>query len=987
MSTQKTAVGTFHGTDAVTTRKLIKEEGALVDLNVNPCKMCMPMGSVTAAYGIRGCMTILHGSQGCSTYIRRHMATHYNEPIDIASSALTEQGTVYGGEENLRKGIDNLIRLYDPEVITVATTCLAETIGEDVPGMLARWKEDHTDSDVKLIPVASPGYGGTQFEGYFRFLHAIVSNVEMQSDAAAGADTDAAVGVDVRKRLNVVTGPLSPADMRYLKSLVTSFGIDAIFLPDISDNLDRARCNVYDRLPASGTSITEISLMGSAALTLELASFIPDDYSPAAYLEEHHGVAYRRLNLPVGLRDSDALVEALAEFATLAGVDDATIATAQAVCDAQRGRYLDAMIDSHKYNAEGRAVIFGEPDFCYAVARMCVEQGIVPVVVATGSRCSQLEAVLHDEIDRLAQGFLVDNHVIVDSADFGTIERLAHVNGANVMIGSSDGRRIEEKLEIPLIRCAFPIHDHIGGQRVRMMGYEGSTTLVDRITNALLQRKETTFRAAIRSEFYDEAGFSQFTNAQHHSTASEDDDRSVAGAMEKCPAADAVEKRPAAVDTDKHPCFNGGCADKNARIHLAVAPACNISCNYCVRRFDCVNESRPGVTSAVLTPEEALTRYRVSKEKVPNLTVVGIAGPGDALANWEETAQTLRLIREYDSEVLFCLSTNGLLLPRYAAELIELGVSHVTVTMNAIDPVIGAQIYRTVSLDGITYTGEAGAAVLLSNQLAGIKYLTDRGIVVKVNCVLISGVNDTHVEAVAKKAGELGVTMNNIMQMIPVKGSVFGDLPQVDRHTLNAVRIGCGRYVKQMYHCQQCRADAVGKLTEDMSALIDAHENRVKTEQSLPVSAQATPLPLGATFVRPEGAPTKQGVKNVVRIAVASRGGMMVDQHFGHATVFSIYETDGTIVRYLDKRKVEAYCAGEDVCESDEKVSRLDRSISAIADCDAVLSLRIGDSPTRKLLKRGVVPIATCDRIEDAVLSAAEQLSSGNNPMKEVASL
>ena len=108
----------------------------LVRLNVNPCKMCMPMGALTAFFGIRNCMTILHGSQGCSTYIRRHMATHYNEPVDIASSSLTEQGTVFGGGENLIRGLENLIRLYRPEVIGVATSCLAETIGEDVPAIL-----------------------------------------------------------------------------------------------------------------------------------------------------------------------------------------------------------------------------------------------------------------------------------------------------------------------------------------------------------------------------------------------------------------------------------------------------------------------------------------------------------------------------------------------------------------------------------------------------------------------------------------------------------------------------------------------------------------------------------------------------------------------------------------------------------------------------------------------------------------------------------
>lgn len=142
----------------------------LKSLNVNPCKMCMPMGAVSALAGIKNCMSILHGSQGCATYIRRHMATHYNEPVDIASSSLTEHGTVFGGRENLIKGLENLIKLYNPDSIGVATTCLAETIGEDVPAIIREFYDTHPEETVKIINVASAGYGGTQYEGFNKAL-------------------------------------------------------------------------------------------------------------------------------------------------------------------------------------------------------------------------------------------------------------------------------------------------------------------------------------------------------------------------------------------------------------------------------------------------------------------------------------------------------------------------------------------------------------------------------------------------------------------------------------------------------------------------------------------------------------------------------------------------------------------------------------------------------------------------------------------------
>ena len=212
----------------------------LKNLTVNPCKMCMPMGCVHAFYGIARCMTLLHGSQGCSTYIRRHMATYYNEPVDIASSALTEEGTVYGGEKNLIKGIHNLCKLYDPDVVGIATTCLSETIGEDIERMIRKYHAQYPESRVKLIPVSSGGYMGTQFEGYFRTLRSILQHVEMNKEK--------------HDRINIITGMLSPSDVRIIKDILSMFPIEYILLPDASDNLDGGYEESYRRLPDNGTT-------------------------------------------------------------------------------------------------------------------------------------------------------------------------------------------------------------------------------------------------------------------------------------------------------------------------------------------------------------------------------------------------------------------------------------------------------------------------------------------------------------------------------------------------------------------------------------------------------------------------------------------------------------------------------------------------------------------------------------------------------------
>ncbi|MVB11204.1 Light-independent protochlorophyllide reductase subunit B [Caprobacter fermentans] len=737
----------------------------LVQLNVNPCKMCMPMGSLTAFFGIRGCMTILHGSQGCSTYIRRHMATHYNEPVDIASSSLTEQGTVFGGADNLIRGLENLIQLYHPEVIGVATSCLAETIGEDVPAIVETFRQKHPELDAALITVPSAGYSGTQYEGFFRTLRAVVSQVEMDTRPNG--------------KVNVITGMISPADTRWLKSLLEGMGVEAILLPDLSENLDGGHGDSYSRLPMGGTPISEIGLMGGARMTLELSAFQNKDTSPARVLNEKYGVPFLRLPLPCGLAATDALIR---ELKKLGG-------TVSEGLRKERERYLDAMIDSHKYNALARPVICGEPDFVRSVVGLCCENGAVPVVAATGSDCKGWEESIHPQIEKAASVQLVKRFSVLNDADFDEIEHAARENGANLIIGSSDARRAAANLGLDLVRHSFPVHDHVGGQRLRMLGYEGSLQLLDRMTNTLLSKRNSRFRGEQYEKYY-------------------------RGAKETSPPDETAESL--ALRTAKHPCFT--CAEgKYARMHLPVAPECNIQCGYCVRKFDCPNESRPGVTSGILTPEEALEKYKRVKEKIPNLTVAGIAGPGDALANFPETSETLRLIRAYDPDVTFCLSTNGLMLPLYAQELVRLGVTHVTVTLNTVSPETGAKIYSHIDFMGKRYYGEEGASILLANQLSGLKLLCSLGVVCKINIVLLSGINENEIAEVVRTVKQLGAKLTNIMQLVPVKGSAFEHLSPVPNRKLADLRRECGKILPQMLHCRHCRADAIGTLDNDRS--------------------------------------------------------------------------------------------------------------------------------------------------------------------------
>ncbi|WP_310602095.1 nitrogenase cofactor biosynthesis protein NifB [Anaerosporobacter sp.] len=891
----------------------------LVNLNVNPCKMCMPMGAMTAFCGIKKCVSILHGSQGCSTYIRRHMATHYNEPIDIASSSLTEQGTVYGGESNLKKGLTNLIDLYHPQVVGVATTCLAETIGEDTSRMIQTYYEENPDKrEVTIVPVHSAGYAGTQFEGYFAALAAIVSEIEMNSKP--------------HNKINVIASYMSPADMRTLKELCKEFGLEIILLPDFSENLDGVFKENYNRLPEGGTDIADIKRMAGARATIEISNMDIEN-SPGKILKEKYGVPYIRVNVPVGLRDNDAFLKVLSK------ISGKKISKR---LKQQRGRYLDAMIDSHKYNAEGRAVVFGEPDFIISMIRICEENGIMPVITATGSVFPHLDDYVKLSIEEIAKRYFEEDYKIIDDVDFKDIETAAEQYDCNLMIGNSDGRRIEEHLQIALVRRSFPIHDRIGGQRLKTIGYEGSLTLLDEITNAILSRKESTFREVVYKAYYrdekskdlsridDEMNIGEKENADLHknnlSLLTEEEKRQ-----------QEIQKK-----TETHPCYN--CAGhKYARMHLPVAPRCNVQCNYCVRKFDCPNESRPGVTTKVLTPEEAFNKYKQVKEKVENLTVVGIAGPGDALANFDETKRTMELIKEYDSDVTFCLSTNGLLLPTYAEDIIKLGVSHVTVTINAVDPKIAGKIYKHINFMGTRYEGESAGAILLSNQLSGLRILVAHGVICKVNIVSLKGINDTHIPKIVETMKEIGCYITNIMPMIPVKGSAFENMTSLTNKEIEKLRADCGLILKQMTHCKQCRADAIGTLDNDLSLEFRGYQ-----------------------------AKTKEETEQVYRFAVASKHGMHIDEHFGHVTEWYIYEYKKGEVSYIEKRKVGQYCEGSDVC--DEKEDKIAAIIQTIEDCQAVIAMRIGESPRKQLEEKQIKVIVTYDRIEDAVSKAAQTL-------------
>jgi nitrogen fixation protein NifB len=276
-----------------------------------------------------------------------------------------------------------------------------------------------------------------------------------------------------------------------------------------------------------------------------------------------------------------------------------------------------------------------------------------------------------------------------------------------------------------------------------------------------------------------------------------------------------------------HPCFSEEAHHKFGRIHLPVAPACNIQCRYCIRKYDCANESRPGITSKVLTPSEALERVRAVVDRNDNISVIGIAGPGDPLAN-DETFEVMSVLHREFPHLTLCVSTNGLALPDKIEALMRSGVRSITITINAATPAVAEKIYSWVSYKGKRYTGKEAAQRIVANQWRGLTNAIDTGFIVKVNTVLIPGINDVEIPLIAWGAGERGADIMNLMPLIPQ--AEFAHLPRPSRETLTKKRSECSDRIPQMTHCRQCRADACGVLGEDKDMELELLNARIGEE-------------------------------------------------------------------------------------------------------------------------------------------------------------
>jgi nitrogenase molybdenum-iron protein NifN len=431
----------------------------------NACKLCKPLGASLVFKGIEGSVPYLHGSQGCATYMRRYIISHFNEPIDIASSSLGEKHAIYGGGPNLKLGLTNVIKKYRPAMIGIATTCLTETIGDDVEMILDEYNREVNNPEKlpTLVHVQTPSYSGTHMEGFHAAVAAVVEQL-----AGSKEETDA---------ITLLPGFVSAADLRYLKEVLADFSLETILLPDYSETLDGPARLQYEKIPAGGTALDAISRAGSSSLAVEFGRTLVEEKTGGSVLQEKFNVQRQVLGLPMGINETDRF------FDLLSSISGHEVPEKHVL---ERGRLVDAYVDGHKYVFGKKAVVYGEEDMVVGLTSFLTEIGIRPVLCASGGRSGHMSEAIAEVTGKT----LAEQPRVEEGMDFYDIAAIAEEMAPDLLIGHSKGYPLASKLKIPLIRVGFPIHDRIGGQRILHLGYRGAQQLFDTIANALIARKQ-----------------------------------------------------------------------------------------------------------------------------------------------------------------------------------------------------------------------------------------------------------------------------------------------------------------------------------------------------------------------------------------------------------------------------------------------------------------------------------------------------------------
>ncbi|WP_029896456.1 nitrogenase molybdenum-iron protein subunit beta [Desulfohalovibrio reitneri] len=433
-------------------------------LTINPAKTCQPIGAMYAAFGIKGCLPHSHGSQGCCAYHRSTLTRHYKEPVVASTSSFTEGASVFGGQANLLQAIVNIFSVYEPDVIAVHTTCLSETIGDDIYQIVDKARSDGKIPEGKtVIGAPTPSYAGSHVTGYANMVKGMVKCLAKRTGQKNG-------------KINIIPGFVEPSDMAELKRLAGLMGVKHILFPDTSGVLNGPLTGEYDVFPNAGVTVDELASTADSAGTLALGEWASAE--AARYLDSEYKVPCKVLDLPIGLAATDRFIDALRQIAG---------ANVPGEIDFERGQLVDLISDMHQYFFHKKVAIAGDPDQVISLVEFMRSVDMLPVHIVTGTPGKRFQK----RIDEIMEA--TDMHApynVKAGGDLFHLHQWMKAEPVDLVLGNTYCKYIARDEDTPLVRHGFPILDRQGHQYFPTAGYKGGIRLLEQILNALLDRMD-----------------------------------------------------------------------------------------------------------------------------------------------------------------------------------------------------------------------------------------------------------------------------------------------------------------------------------------------------------------------------------------------------------------------------------------------------------------------------------------------------------------
>jgi nitrogenase molybdenum-iron protein beta chain len=437
------------------TPKEINERSALV---VNPAKTCQPIGAMYAALGIHRCLPHSHGSQGCCSYHRMHLTRHYRDPIVASTSSFTEGACVFGGKSNLKKGIENVFEIYNPDVIAVNTTCLSETIGDDLNDIVLSTK---VPEGKTVIYASTPSYQGSHVTGFSNMTKAMVTHLVNKNKIIENG------------KLAVIPGYVEPSDMSEIKRMLKMLDVPFTMFPDTSGVVNAPNTGKYEMYPQGGTTVEELSDLGNCEKTIAMGKFSSE--AAAFELEKLCDVEANVINIPIGIKATDDFIM---------NVLEATGSEMSKELEFERGQLVDLMIDIHNHYHGKKVAIFGDPDIVIPMTEFVISLGMVPKYILTGTPGSAFEKM----INNLLADAGIEGSKVKAGGDLMTLHQWMKNEPVDMLIGNTYGKYIARAEDIPLVRVGFPILDRVGHSLFPTVGYKGAMRLIEKISTAFLDK-------------------------------------------------------------------------------------------------------------------------------------------------------------------------------------------------------------------------------------------------------------------------------------------------------------------------------------------------------------------------------------------------------------------------------------------------------------------------------------------------------------------